>query len=658
MPWSTSWSIADLATGSSGGNAGYLNRQLIAASLLTTSGSKGRITLNHNSVDYKISGCYIGHQASSGDPYDFDGGQVKVTFDSGADGCTISAGVDKVSDEITFALDETKAIVISYYVSDAAFDDFPYQNSVANATNYYAALRWAEYADTNIVAALSSVASQMQCINKIETFIQTTEEGSISEDASVNDVFTADVYAGRSISEDVSVDDFFDDNIGVLSEDVSVNDFFDDNLGLISEDVSVDDAFSTAGSTFNAEIYEESSVHAEILGTARYALTINDGMDLADATTVVPVYYKTCDESLILTDTASVALSITAEDGAMLYDDAQPGWGKTVSDGFDIADTVAKILGIPCPDSLTLQDSVVTKWVGQEIINEILEIYDLPKDIFQFSKTVNDGFDIADTLSYRLAVTVIENILLTEAVSATKDFIETINDTAALTDEATRGFEKTIDESLVNTDTVAVITSFFNSIAESLTATDTNTMVKRLWETLTDTIAFVDTVASKGTLYNVVYDTLGLLAEVEFAGETWECYILNTPKFYPSMYSGFNFNSYAVFENRAFGANDVGIYELTGDTDAGAEIHTGVVLNETDFNSPNQKRFRRAYLGISGTAPKMVFECEDGKREVYDIDTEGKTVVSSDLKSKSWKLSIADFEELSSMKLIPVVLTK
>jgi hypothetical protein len=124
------------------------------------------------------------------------------------------------------------------------------------------------------------------------------------------------------------------------------------------------------------------------------------------------------------------------------------------------------------------------------------------------------------------------------------------------------------------------------------------------------------------------------------------------------MYSGFDFNSYAVFENRAFGANATGIYELTGTTDAGANISTGVIMSQTDFGSPNQKRFRRGYVGISGTSPVMVLETEDGSREAYAIDTNGKFVASHDLKGKKWKLSVADFDELDCIKLIPVILTK
>jgi hypothetical protein len=159
-------------------------------------------------------------------------------------------------------------------------------------------------------------------------------------------------------------------------------------------------------------------------------------------------------------------------------------------------------------------------------------------------------------------------------------------------------------------------------------------------------------------LYSLIYDTLKMNVIITLGADVYECYVLNTPKFMPSMYSGFDFNSYCVFENRAFGANDTGIYELTGTTDAGNTIHTGIVLNNTDFGSPNQKRFRRGYLGISGTSPVLVMETENGDRKSYTIDVNGKTVFAHDLKSKKWTLSVADFDELETIELIPVILTR
>jgi len=217
---------------------------------------------------------------------------------------------------------------------------------------------------------------------------------------------------------------------------------------------------------------------------------------------------------------------------------------------------------------------------------------------------------------------------------------ESSTDSLGLTDGAERGFNFTINEALSAVDTVSVVATFLRSISDSLAIADTISNIKQIYGTIAESLVLAESVAIKGTLYTAVYDTIAMNVLIELADDVYECYVLNTPKFMPSMYSGFDFNSYAVFENRAFGANATGIYELTGATDNGANISTGVIMSQTDFGMPNQKRFRRGYIGISGTSPVMVLETEDGSREAYAIDTNGKFVASHDLKSKRWKLSV------------------
>ena len=240
--------------------------------------------------------------------------------------------------------------------------------------------------------------------------------------------------------------------------------------------------------------------------------------------------------------------------------------------------------------------------------------------------------------------------------------METIQEALSLSGAPTDkivGFMETIQEALsLSGAPTDKIVGFMETIQEALSLSGATAYLKMLGASVGEALAFSETISSQGTLYNAIYETLRLNVSVDIAGEVYECYALNTPRFMPSMYSGFDFNSYCVFENRAFGANDTGIYELDGDTDAGEKINTGVVLNQTDFGLRNQKRLRRAYLGISGDSPVMIVETEEGERQVYNIDFNGKTVISRDLKSKAWKLSIADFDELDTMKLIPVILSK
>jgi len=145
---------------------------------------------------------------------------------------------------------------------------------------------------------------------------------------------------------------------------------------------------------------------------------------------------------------------------------------------------------------------------------------------------------------------------------------------------------------------------------------------------------------------------------VEMDGEVYECYVLNTPKFMPSVYSGFDFNSYCTFEGKAYGANAAGIYELTGETDAGQAINTGVVLSQTTFGVPDNKKLRRAWLGISGTTPTLVLEVEDGTRRAYTIDNYGEVGSDREVSGKKWKLTVANFNELDFIKILPVALAR
>jgi hypothetical protein len=271
---------------------------------------------------------------------------------------------------------------------------------------------------------------------------------------------------------------------------------------------------------------------------------------------------------------------------------------------------------------------------------------------------VSESLVIADTNQYKLIVTILESLGFADLANAMRSGGESVSDTFAFADLTYPGFNETVQSILSVVDVSSVVASFIHAVQEALGLADTSGAINRMGVSVNDPLVLAETLTSKGTLYSAVYDTLAMNVTVELNADVYECYVLNTPKFMPSMYSGFDFNSYCVFENRAFGANSAGIYELTGTTDAGSTIHTGAIMSETDFESRNQKKFRWGYLGISGTSPVMVLETEDGGRQAYTIDTEGKTAFSHEQKSKKWKLSVADFDTLDFIKLIPVVLSK
>ena len=92
------------------------SRQLIDSGQLTQNASTLTVGFDATQAteSLRIDNAYIGHQAASGDAYDFDGSQVRITFNTGSNGFVISSGATITSDIITFSLDSTKNLIVSF----------------------------------------------------------------------------------------------------------------------------------------------------------------------------------------------------------------------------------------------------------------------------------------------------------------------------------------------------------------------------------------------------------------------------------------------------------------------------------------------------------------------------------------------------------------
>jgi len=108
---STTWSGSNL-------------RIVISSFLISNNSDKTQLKLmGYAGYTWSFTDCFIGYQASSGDPYDFDGTPVRVTF-GGANNVSVDAnGV--FSDSIDFSIDLSKNLVISFYFNDSSYDDIP-----------------------------------------------------------------------------------------------------------------------------------------------------------------------------------------------------------------------------------------------------------------------------------------------------------------------------------------------------------------------------------------------------------------------------------------------------------------------------------------------------------------------------------------------------
>lgn len=175
-------------------------------------------------------------------------------------------------------------------------------------------------------------------------------------------------------------------------------------------------------------------------------------------------------------------------------------------------------------------------------------------------------------------------------------------------------------------------------------------------ETLISILDLADEAIPKYLYYSMLPDGLFLEDLSAVSGDVWEAWAFSGKTFEPSVYSGFSFNSYAVEEGVTYAAREEGIYALDGTTDAGAEIHSGVVLSPSMFGTLNRKRFRAGFFDIEGTAPIVRGEVGGVGSSLPIVNS--RVMFPRTLVGKKWTFVVADFDELGRVELFPVVLTR
>lgn len=187
---------------------------------------------------------------------------------------------------------------------------------------------------------------------------------------------------------------------------------------------------------------------------------------------------------------------------------------------------------------------------------------------------------------------------------------------------------------------------------------------------LADTVTAGDTLTSQAVHGLLVQELVRCTAELVLFGEAFTAVAVTTQGARPiSTYLGWNFNAMARIGGRYFGTGEGGLYELTGDSDDGAEIAARIVTGEMDFGSPAIKRIQEAYLGYTagGDLILKVIATHEGKvREFWyrapvmvpGEVSETRIQVGKGLTSRYWQFELintggADFDiEVFDMTLL------
>lgn len=164
-------------------------------------------------------------------------------------------------------------------------------------------------------------------------------------------------------------------------------------------------------------------------------------------------------------------------------------------------------------------------------------------------------------------------------------------------------------------------------IVESMLAVDEATANARFLMICEDGTVPAAEAASFGIFLESVSDSVECAALLKIGDDEYFAWVVNTETAAASYYDNYGFSSFARFDDRHFGTMPDGIYELVGDSDAGADIKMLVKGGLTNFGSSALKSIPIGYLYLKtdGEVLLKLTETGDGEKSVHWYKLEGRT---------------------------------
>ncbi|MFA5692531.1 MAG: hypothetical protein WC907_02845, partial [Acholeplasmataceae bacterium] len=562
-------------------------------------------------------------------------------------------------------------------------------------------------ATTSLDSTLASISSASA---SLDAALQDTNTAAVSLDAALLESVTATVgldavVIAAIMSETVSLDALLE---GTETSTASL-----DAILKMYYIESVETEIDLESETIAGIIYQQSIAESFYLWTTSqpsWSISVTSTTDLASTLTFdlgIDVYsYVTFTETLSskwtgqLSILEAIALTSTAEDvrylleaitstydlsGAQVvtFELALTEWLDIKSAASNSSKMFFELLstaGLSCStvgiwlEEITsaLNISSLTQYDIVEALESATDLSDTT--LIYLAAALSDSIDLSSESRVALALSVLSEIGFTslasfisapqESILSELEIADTLEDNGIfnhslassvfLTEEAQAALSLLVTSVLALTSTAALKKWLTEQVTSAAILASNTSALQSMYPSLESSLTITETLLGNGAFYETVQSALQLSVSIELDGDVYECWVLNSPKFLPSIYTDYDFNSYCTYENRAFAANATGVYELAGDAD---DVQASVVLSETDFEVSGHKRFRKAYLGISGTSPVLIMET-DGQRKVYSIASDGKVNASRELLGKYWKLSVVDFDTIEYISLIPVVLSR
>lgn len=353
--------------------------------------------------------------------------------------------------------------------------------------------------------------------------------------------------------------------------------------------------------------------------------------DVTDQVRMTSLVDAVHSQSAIVTDGFNMSLTI------------QPGLGKRV---FEIA-------------SLTAVDTTQTTY--NLTMAEITSLRD--RLLFGAGVTLTDVTQLGAVLTYQMGLWLTDSTEFTDVLAGAGQFYRSYNEAVRLSDAAGQAALGIIAESISIAGTLQGTALFNQLITDTINAGDSITSAPLVLQVVADdTVEITATDALQMLYAGRINESVQITAVYLSPSGSVTTWALNTKTAALTEYDDYVFNSFARLDGRYLGASENGLYELTGDTDDGADIIAELETGNAQIAGSRFTSFRAAYLAVRGEG-RFVLRLKTGDDKVYDYSVTAdsmetaKVHLGKGLRARYFSFTLIstgqDFD-LESLEFVPI----
>ena len=332
-------------------------------------------------------------------------------------------------------------------------------------------------------------------------------------------------------------------------------------------------------------------------------------------------------------------------------------------DAFSTGEALSYVykLGPVMIEGAKITEALGSKYTGLIVVTERSTYRDVVAVAVPVALT--QAMQIAQVSATVRALNVVDQLKLTDVLVPQTSFRPTMSEYATVSDALRRFFGGGIVETFAVTETLTRLKSATASSTDNVGIADALSRKIVFRVTSENGVALDDMDVLKWLFKPTLADEFEVTAAYINPGNTVTTWSINTKNFATTEYTNFDFNSFAQLGNRYLGATRTGLYELDGDTDAGASIIADIKSGLMQLGGSRFTSFKAAYLGMRGTGD-FVLKLETGDGTIYNYAVVGKNMQSTKVHfGKGLRARYFSFElistgqdfDLDSIEFIPLV---